>query len=403
MPLSRADTPDSIICSPHSVAVGAKAVKRRLSAGAIYSLHKDARAIPSAKVTSEERCKPRTVTSPTSERRSPSTIIHTPDEFGPWLFDPRTDAKTAKWWSRRYTLFSKYDEGIRLDREAWFEVTPENLADHIARKLATRGMIIDGFAGAGGNTIAFAKKPRVGLAKVIAVDIDPERVAMAKHNSGIYGVSERIDFHHADFRTLAPLFCLQQLNAPPADASRTAPSWTFLSPPWGPRYPAKLKSGQVYDLVRDLGQGLDGAELLRLALRVSADCCYYLPKNTCTAQLKSLAEELGATLELELAPAGKALLAYFRLKGSSCWPDLPADAVGAESSLPHVRGLALTRQAIELMPPSMRDGIKKQLTSEYDPSLSYQLMSIVPRCQSCGAVRNQHNPCFCRGCFSAAA
>ena len=33
----------------------------------------------------------------------------------------------------RYRLFSKFDEGIRLDAESWFSVTPERIAQHIAK------------------------------------------------------------------------------------------------------------------------------------------------------------------------------------------------------------------------------------------------------------------------------
>jgi hypothetical protein len=157
-----------------------------------------------------------------------------------------------------------------------------------------------------------------------------------------------------------------------------------------------MASNRPFDLVRDLGSGLDGAELLRVALCVAPDVCYYLPRNTCPAQLKALAEELGTTLELE-RPRGRhnVLVAYFCTKGSSCWPELPAEAVGAESSQPHVRGCALTARAIEGMPEAMRAHVKEYLASDFDPARGYQLSSSIPRCDRCGAVRNIHNDCFC--------
>jgi trimethylguanosine synthase len=31
-------------------------------------------------------------------------------------------------------LFEKFDEGIKLDKQSWFSVTPEVVADHIATK-----------------------------------------------------------------------------------------------------------------------------------------------------------------------------------------------------------------------------------------------------------------------------
>ena len=38
-------------------------------------------------------------------------------------------------FDRRHTLFSKYDDGILLDDESWYSVTPEPLAQYIAKKV----------------------------------------------------------------------------------------------------------------------------------------------------------------------------------------------------------------------------------------------------------------------------
>lgn len=38
----------------------------------------------------------------------------------------------------------------------WYSVTPEKIAKHIAERSAC-GIVVDGFCGAGGNTIQFAK------------------------------------------------------------------------------------------------------------------------------------------------------------------------------------------------------------------------------------------------------
>lgn len=339
--------------------------------------------------------------SPASSPRSASPILPE-DEVGPWCFDPRTDARTLKWWSRRYELFSRYDYGIRLDREGWYEVTPEAIAEHIAKKMTTNGIIVDAFCGVGGNTIAFAK---LGMcSKVVAADKDPERVKMCRHNSAVYGfeVEEKIEFvdGSSDFRQFALAYCLQALHIrrQGADPHQAAAQWVFLSPPWGDRYPRSMASNKPFNLVLDLANGLDGAELLRTALRVAPDVCYYLPRNTCPAQLRALAEELGTSLELE-RPKGQSchnvLVAYFRTRGSSCWPELPPDAVGASSSKPHVRGYALTDSAIERMPAAMRKHVTEYLASDFDPTREYQLSSTIPRCERCGAVRNIHNACFC--------
>lgn len=65
---------------------------------------------------------------------------------------------------------------------------------------------------------------------VIAIDIDPDRVAIAKHNARVYGVEDRIEFIIGDYFHVAP-----KLRA----------DVVFLSPPWGgPEY----LGAEVFDL-----------------------------------------------------------------------------------------------------------------------------------------------------------
>lgn len=40
-----------------------------------------------------------------------------------------------KYYLQRYSLFSKYDNGINIDPESWFSVTPECVARHQALKV----------------------------------------------------------------------------------------------------------------------------------------------------------------------------------------------------------------------------------------------------------------------------
>lgn len=61
-----------------------------------------------------------------------------------------------KYWFQRYNLFSRYDQGIKLDEEGWYSVTPEEIATKQAEKCRGR-TVIDCFAGVGGNAIQFAK------------------------------------------------------------------------------------------------------------------------------------------------------------------------------------------------------------------------------------------------------
>lgn len=53
---------------------------------------------------------------------------------------------------------------------------------------------------------------------VLAIDIDPVRLDLARHNATVYSVADRIDFLQGDFLQLAP---------------RLRGDVVFLSPPWG--------------------------------------------------------------------------------------------------------------------------------------------------------------------------
>ncbi|KAL7556708.1 hypothetical protein ACA910_006263 [Epithemia clementina (nom. ined.)] len=91
---------------------------------------------------------------------------------------------SKKYWAQRKHLFSKIGEGVQLDREGWFSVTPEAIANHIAERMVALSMesnkhgtdcvILDAFGGVGGNTIAFALHPNVSM--VVCVDINRDRL-----------------------------------------------------------------------------------------------------------------------------------------------------------------------------------------------------------------------------------
>lgn len=63
----------------------------------------------------------------------------------------------VKYWCQRYLLFSRFDDGIKMDEEGWFSVTPEPIARHQASRCGS-GTVIDCFTGVGGNSIQFAKR-----------------------------------------------------------------------------------------------------------------------------------------------------------------------------------------------------------------------------------------------------
>ena len=110
-----------------------------------------------------------------------------------------------KYWFQRYNLFSKYDKGIKMDEEGWYSVTPEQIAiRHALRCVAAiakpKPVVIDCFAGVGGNAIQFARM----CCSVVAIDIDPKRLELAINNAKIYGVQHCIDFIVGDFFQLTP-------------------------------------------------------------------------------------------------------------------------------------------------------------------------------------------------------
>ena len=76
-------------------------------------------------------------------------------DCGDGIVNPFTKTEVNdKFWSQRRRLFTLYDNGIQLDKESWYSVTPEAIANHIAAHL-TSGRnnltILDPFCGCGGN------------------------------------------------------------------------------------------------------------------------------------------------------------------------------------------------------------------------------------------------------------
>lgn len=201
------------------------------------------------------------------------------------------DRTLYKYWCKRFSLFSLFDLGIKLDRESWFSVTPEKVATYTAMRCQC-DVIIDAFCGAGGNTIQFAKTCQ----RVIAIDIDEKKIEMAKHNASIYGVADRIEFIVGDYFKLA--------TALKADV-------VFLSPPWGgPQY---LKE-DVYDIEKSL-LPLPATELMEITRKISSNIAIYLPRNTNTHQLAMLAGR-GNTVEIEQGFLDRKLIAITAFYGN---------------------------------------------------------------------------------------
>lgn len=65
------------------------------------------------------------------------------------------------------------------------------IAVHIAEAAPKeKVLIVDAFAGVGGNAIAFARNDH--FAQVIAIEKDPKTMKCARHNAKIYGVDKKI-------------------------------------------------------------------------------------------------------------------------------------------------------------------------------------------------------------------
>ncbi|EFN50699.1 hypothetical protein CHLNCDRAFT_37728 [Chlorella variabilis] len=193
------------------------------------------------------------------------------------------DWKLEKYWLQRYSLFSRFDEGIQVDDQGWYSVTPEVIAAHHARRaveaLGPDCVACDPFAGAGGNVIQFA----LHCARVVAVEIDEGRMGMLRNNAGVYGVAGNTTFIRGDF--------FQEVQGIKADV-------VFYSPPWGgPEYAQQ----PVYDVALMGGQGFGLKKLLDLAFGPmgASAAIAFLPRNCDLKQLAATLPEGHSYCEVE--------------------------------------------------------------------------------------------------------
>ncbi|XVE89215.1 hypothetical protein DITRI_Ditri19aG0132500 [Diplodiscus trichospermus] len=180
-----------------------------------------------------------------------------------------------KYWFQRYSLFSKYDEGIAMDEEGWYSVTPEKIAMRHAEKCGGDGLVIDCFSGVGGNAIQFARL----CPFVVAIDIDPQKVNMAFNNAKVYGVEDYIDFIVGDFFQLA---------------SSLKGDVMFLSPPWGgPSYK------RIENFTMNLLKPKDGYSIFQAAQQITPKIIMFLPRNVNLNQVEELSWLSSPPLSIE--------------------------------------------------------------------------------------------------------
>jgi len=102
-------------------------------------------------------------------------------------------------------------------------VTPEAVAKHIAVLCGkVEGVVLDGFAGVGGNSIQFALFKGGPTKGVVSVEKDPEKARCIAKNCKVYKAEERVQVLCKDLFAVLPEF---------------QAGLVFLSPPWGgPKY-----------------------------------------------------------------------------------------------------------------------------------------------------------------------
>jgi trimethylguanosine synthase len=218
---------------------------------------------------------------PTKPRKCTCRTDGTRNKAPSWLWLDRYVAQ-------RYVLWSRYDEGVQMTWESFYEVTPEPIALHIGSrfrsKLKDSMLVADLFAGVGSNAIALARTTsdetlEAAIPYVIAVERNASKCRMLRQNARVYKVSARIDVVVADVFTLLPRW-------------QAMFDGVIASPPWGgPDYRQHL----IYDL--DAMKPYGAEEVFRLGWRLSPNMAVLLPRSSNEAQLARIAES--EPLEIE--------------------------------------------------------------------------------------------------------
>ena len=216
--------------------------------------------------------------------------------------DPNmSESVDVKYFAQRYRLFSLYDRGCRLDSTAWYSVTPERIALHQAHRIVTAFppshpplTVIDAFAGVGGNAIAFARHPRVG--RVVAVEVDAGRLAMARANAEVYGVAGKVEWVEGRWEEVK---------------GGIRGDVVFLAPPWGGvGYRERVTYGLGEVAVEGGGRGL--YEGCQEVVGERGAVALNLPRNVDEAEVVALGR--GEAVEVEYNQCNskvKTITAYF--------------------------------------------------------------------------------------------
>ncbi|KAK5107167.1 hypothetical protein LTR62_001661 [Meristemomyces frigidus] len=231
-----------------------------------------------------------------------------PDNIHHYTSISEVPYEISKYWHQRHDIFSKYDDGIWMTDAAWYGITPEPVASRIATDLAgqapaSKTVLVDAFAGAGGNTIQFALSGR--WSQIFAVERGkwhPEVLKCAKHNAEVYGVAKKIFWISGDAFVELPRR-LKKLGKSTV---------VFASPPWGgPAY----TDYEVFDL--SVMEPYSLLHLYRSFSTVTKDMVLYLPRTSDLRQLAMYDDE-GEKLKVVhycMHGASKAICVYFGATG----------------------------------------------------------------------------------------
>lgn len=162
----------------------------------------------------------------------------------------KREALTRDARRRRDTTPGFTRRGARLDDEGRVSLTPESLAAALGRRFAG-ARVVDAGCGAGGNAIGFA---RAGC-EVVAIERDADRLADARHNAGLYGVDDRIEFVHGDAAREA--------------AARRA-DLLFCDPPWGTDWSRERTTVDEFPLLAPLLAAFAAGNYGRFAAKLPA-------------------------------------------------------------------------------------------------------------------------------------
>lgn len=191
-------------------------------------------------------------------------------------------SEIRSYFHQRNRIFKLYNHGIWMTDKAWYGVTQEAVADKIAAHVAAsrtpeRVVALDVMAGAGGNTIAFAKSGH--FQRIYGFEKDPATLECAQHNAEIYGVHDQITWFQGDcFDVLASQTGLQVLAK--------EYSVVFCSPPWGgPGY----RNDKVFDL--DTMEPYSIRKLYTELSKYSDHIVLYLPRTSDLRQIAELVED----------------------------------------------------------------------------------------------------------------